>query len=182
MFTIDLIAFAHEFIGIKPFLILIKSHFSGKGALNHVEPHSLYQYRRRPHHHRRDGRYYAQGATAQPKQLHNPSNGITGVLCQGQGVYLQVLEGERSQVEALYARIALDKRHQNMVLRQHEDITRRRYGKWAMAHIDLAHLPPPDASQNQQPLFDPYTATPKAVMMKMDALIAAVKVMDAPVI
>lgn len=122
------------------------------------------------------------GTILRSAQLHNPSNGITGVLCQGQGIYLQVLEGERSQVEALYARIAQDKRHQNLVLRQQEDIPRRRYGKWAMAHIDLAHLPPPDAAQKHQPLFDPYSATPEAVMMKMDALIAAGKVMNVPVV
>lgn len=122
------------------------------------------------------------GTILRSAQRHNPSNGITGVLCQGQGVYLQVLEGERSQVEALYARIAQDKRHQNMVLRQQEDIRSRRYGKWTMAHIDLAHLPPPDAAQNQQPLFNPYTATAEEVMMKMDALIAAGKVMNAPVV
>lgn len=122
------------------------------------------------------------GTILRSAQRHNPSNGITGVLCQGQGVYLQVLEGERSQVEALYARISQDKRHESMVLRHQEDIRSRRYGKWAMAHIDLAHLPPPDAAQSQRPLFDPYTATAEEVMMKMDALIAAGKVMDAPVV
>ncbi len=122
------------------------------------------------------------GTILRSAQRHNPSNGITGVLCQGQGVYLQVLEGERSQVEALYARISQDKRHESMVLRQQEDIRSRRYGKWAMAHIDLVHMPPLDAAQSQRPLFDPYTATPEEVMMKMDTLIAAGKVMDAPVV
>lgn len=121
------------------------------------------------------------GTILRSAQLYNPSNGITGVLCQGQGLYLQVLEGERSQVEALYARIAQDKRHQNMVLRKQEDVSSRRYGKWAMAHIDLAHLLP-SAAQNRQPVFDPYTATAEDVMMNMDTLIAAGRVMDTPVI
>ena len=31
-------------------------------------------------------------------------NDVTGVLCQGQDVFLQVLEGERAKVTKLYAR------------------------------------------------------------------------------
>jgi Sensors of blue-light using FAD len=119
------------------------------------------------------------GTILRSAQRHNPTNGITGVLCQGQGMYLQVLEGERSQVDALYARILLDKRHQHIVLRQQEDTPRRRYGKWAMAHIALAHLAHPDTAP---PAFDPYTATGEQVMAKMDELIASGKVMNAPVV
>lgn len=126
------------------------------------------------------------GTILRSAQLHNPANGITGVLCQGQwkshGVYLQVLEGERSQVDALYARILQDKRHQNVVLRQQEDVARRRYGKWTMAHIDLAHLVGPVGADAAQPAFDPYTATGEQIMVKMDELIASGKVMNAPVV
>lgn len=119
------------------------------------------------------------GTILRSAQAHNAANGITGVLCQGQGVYLQVLEGERSQVDALYARILQDKRHQNVALLRQEDITSRRYGNWAMAHIDLTHA---DATQNQQPIFDPYTATADQVMAKMGELIASGKVMHTPVV
>ena len=51
------------------------------------------------------------GTILRSAQAYNAAKGITGVLCQGQGVYLQVLEGERSAVEALYERIQTDKRH-----------------------------------------------------------------------
>ena len=127
------------------------------------------------------------GTILRSAQSHNAANGITGVLCQGRGVYLQVLEGERSQVDALYARIALDKRHHKVVVRQQEDISRRRYGKWAMAHVDMGQMNVgqlSDARAAHQPAaaFDPYLATAEEVMMKIDALLAAGKVMDAPVI
>ena len=128
------------------------------------------------------------GTILRSAQAHNAANGITGVLCQGQGIYLQVLEGERSQVEALYARILLDKRHHNVTLRQQTNISHRRYGKWAMAHIDLAQMTkspntaPNDSNHDQQPPFDPYTATGEQVMAKMDELIALGKVMAAPVV
>lgn len=121
------------------------------------------------------------GTILRSAKAHNPSNGITGVLCQGRGMYLQVLEGERSQVDALYARISLDKRHHQIVMRQQVDISRRRYGKWAMAHVDMAHLTSAEAAHQHVPAFDPCTATAEEVMEKIDALIAAGKVMDAPV-
>ena len=127
------------------------------------------------------------GTILRSAQAHNSANGITGVLCQGRGVYLQVLEGERSKVDALYAHITLDKRHHQVVLRQQEDISRRRYGKWAMAHVDMGHmdvghLTDTEAAHHKRTAFDPYTATNEEVMAKIDALIAAGKVMNAPVV
>ena len=122
------------------------------------------------------------GTILRSAQAHNLAHGITGVLCQGQGVYLQVLEGEPSQVDALYARILLDKRHQNVVLRLRQDIKSRRYGNWAMAHIDMSHFSHQGGADQAQHRFDPYTATGEDVMAKLDALIATGKVMSAPVV
>ena len=122
------------------------------------------------------------GTILRSAQTHNAVSGITGVLCQGRGVYLQVLEGERNQVDALYARIALDKRHGNLKLRQQENIQARRYGKWAMAHVDMAYLPDAGAAYYAQSTFDVYSATAEDVMARIDALVAAGKVMNAPVI
>ena len=122
------------------------------------------------------------GTILRSAKAHNVTNGITGVLCQGQGVYLQVLEGERSKIEALYARIVQDKRHHNVVLRQQENINRRSYGNWAMAHVDMGLLSTAEAAHQHAAAFDPYLATAEKVMARIDALIAAGKVMDAPVI
>ena len=120
------------------------------------------------------------GTILRSAQAHNAANGITGVLCQGQGLYLQVLEGERPAVQALYARIQLDNRHTKVEQRHVEDISRRRYGKWSMAHVDWAPLS--IATSQNSPGLDPYTATGEQVMAQIDALIAAGKVMDAPVV
>ena len=68
-------------------------------------------------------------------QDNNLANGITGVLCQGQGVYLQALEGERSTVTQLYARIYADMRHANVEMIHCESIAKRRYDNWSMAHV-----------------------------------------------
>ena len=47
-------------------------------------------------------------------QAWNKAHEITGVLCQSNGVFLQALEGERSAVTKLYARIYEDRRHSNI--------------------------------------------------------------------
>jgi len=94
----------------------------------------------------------------------NRKRGITGALCQGQGLYLQVLEGERSVINRLYNRIAQDHRHQDVELLVLEEITQRRYADWAMAHVVLAEDDP--MIRLRHPEFDPYSA-PGQTVMKM---------------
>ncbi|MGL6111502.1 MAG: BLUF domain-containing protein, partial [Rubrivivax sp.] len=53
----------------------------------------------------------------------NVQNDITGVLCEGQGVFLQALEGDRAKVTRLYARISADPRHTDLELIHCEGIT-----------------------------------------------------------
>ena len=67
----------------------------------------------------------------------NTQNDITGVLCEGQGVFLQALEGERGTVTQLYARIFADPRHKDLELIHCESIIERRYGEWSMARVSL---------------------------------------------
>ena len=47
---------------------------------------------------------------------HNLSNGITGILCYGGGIYLQAIEGGRMQVNELYGHIVRDDRHKDVAL------------------------------------------------------------------
>ena len=75
-------------------------------------------------------------------QAWNTQNDITGVLCEGQGVFLQALEGERGKVTSLYARIHADPRHTALELIHCESIGERRYGAWSMAHVRLSDVDP----------------------------------------
>jgi hypothetical protein len=103
-------------------------------------------------------------------QAHNAAHGVTGVLCQGQGLYLQVLEGERAAVNALYATILQDRRHRDVQMLSFEEITTRRYPDWSMAHVVL---PDDDAMvRMQHPEFDPYAATGARVLALVDELLA----------
>lgn len=98
-------------------------------------------------------------------QTHNAVHGITGVLCQGQGFFFQVLEGERSRVNALYRRICLDKRHHAVDVLHYEEIKERLFGQWSMA---LIRLPVNDTTVNRQhPEFDPYATSGPEVMKQL---------------
>jgi hypothetical protein len=56
-------------------------------------------------------------------KAHNPASGITGVLCSSGRIFLQLLEGGRTQVNALYNHIAADPRHTDVVILSYEEIS-----------------------------------------------------------
>jgi hypothetical protein len=105
----------------------------------------------------------------QQAQVHNKVQGITGVLCQGQGFFIQVLEGERSPVNTLYRRICGDMRHKDMELLRYEDISERKFSQWSMALVKLSADDP--MVKAQHPEFDPYSATGDQVMHLLANLI-----------
>jgi hypothetical protein len=80
-----------------------------------------------------------------------------------------VLEGERSKVNRLYARILADQRHKDVELLHFEEISDRRFGAWSMAHVQLSNTDP--MIQMKHPEFDPYSASGKLVMDQVFELI-----------
>ncbi len=113
----------------------------------------------------------------QQSQAYNSQHGITGVLCQGQGIYLQALEGEKGEVNRLYARIAADKRHTRVELVHCESISKRRFENWSMAHVHLSDLDP--VTQVEWQTFDPYSVTGLLVLARIDELLASGRVIGA---
>ena len=104
-------------------------------------------------------------------QAWNRANNITGMLCQGQGVFLQALEGDRRTVTELYSRIYADQRHTHVEMIHCETIAKRRYANWSMAHVSLSDIDP--ATKIEWPEFDPYSATALLVMARIDDLLAS---------
>jgi hypothetical protein len=70
----------------------------------------------------------------------NPGSGITGVLCSSGRVFLQLLEGGRRQVNALYNRIAADPRHGDVTILSYEEISERRFAGWSMGLVNLERV------------------------------------------
>src|SRR4051812_49758870 len=65
-------------------------------------------------------------------QRNNARLGVTGTLCLNNGIFLQVLEGDRTVVNALYHRILRDGRHKDPAVLDVQEIVARRFGNWAM--------------------------------------------------
>ena len=62
----------------------------------------------------------------------NTRDDITGALICRADIYLQLLEGPRSTVNAAFERIARDDRHLEVHRLIHEPVDARLFGKWAM--------------------------------------------------
>ena len=73
---------------------------------------------------------------------HNPAEGITGLLCYTDGIFMQVLEGGRDAVNARYNQIVGDPRHNHVILLCYEEIAERQFSGWAMGQVNLHRLNP----------------------------------------
>jgi hypothetical protein len=67
----------------------------------------------------------------------NVQHGITGMLLQKDGRFMQLLEGEGQAVLELYRRIAADPRHRDVVTLVQEPIAARRFPDWFMGFTNL---------------------------------------------
>lgn len=108
---------------------------------------------------------------------HNPSGGITGILCYGGGIYLQAIEGGRGAVNQLYARIMQDCRHKNVVLLHYEEILERRYGGWTMGQVNIAKI---NASiilkYAERAELDPYAVSGQVSLALLEELMATASI------
>ena len=69
--------------------------------------------------------------------LHNEKNGITGVLCYGNGQFLQCIEGEKTKIADLQVRIFNDKRHKNLEVLLLREIKQPQFLDWSMRLLFL---------------------------------------------
>ncbi len=110
-------------------------------------------------------------------RAYNMSNGITGILCYGGGVYLQAIEGGRTPVNQLYGHILHDKRHQDVVLLQYEEITERRFGGWTMGQVNLEKLNTSIVLKySEKPELDPYAMSGYMSMALLEELMTTASI------
>ncbi|PTS82046.1 blue light sensor protein [Pseudomonas sp. HMWF032] len=79
-------------------------------------------------------------ALLQVARQHNAKVGITGMLAFNGEFFLQVLEGGRTAVNQLYQHIALDSRHEQLLLLQVSEIDERQFPEWSMAYVPITKL------------------------------------------
>ncbi|MDP5117355.1 MAG: BLUF domain-containing protein [Burkholderiaceae bacterium] len=108
----------------------------------------------------------------------NKSHNLTGVLCQGKGLYVQVLEGERSVVNSLYRRIAADSRHVDAEIVLFGEIKNRQFKDWSMALVNLSIDDPMVTMKH--PEFDPYSADSRAIIGLITELLSSSSAIQTP--
>ncbi|MBO1530272.1 BLUF domain-containing protein [Psychrobacter sp. F1192] len=100
-------------------------------------------------------------------RAYNTANGITGILCYGNGHFLQCIEGEKAKVEALQQRIFTDSRHKNIKILLLQAIHQRSFMDWRMRSLFLERwLWSPETKQQASQLavflpFRPYAWEPE---------------------
>ena len=110
-------------------------------------------------------------------RAHNPARGITGILCHGGDVFMQVLEGGRDTVSRLYQDILRDGRHRDVVLLHYEEITERRFSGWTMGQVNLARINPSIVLKySERPVLDPFAVSGQASMAMLEELIATASI------
>ena len=112
-------------------------------------------------------------AILRQSRANNPAQGITGVLCFSEGIFLQLLEGGRGAVNRLYNRIATDPRHSQVELLAYQEIGERRFAGWAMGQVDMARLNPALLLKySEKAVLDPFAAPGSATLSLLEELIA----------
>lgn len=100
-------------------------------------------------------------------RAYNTEHGITGILCYGNGHFLQCIEGEKEKVLALQQRIFSDERHKNIKVLLLRAIDQRSFVDWRMRSLFLERwLWSPDTKQQASQLavflpFKPYGWQPE---------------------
>jgi hypothetical protein len=104
-------------------------------------------------------------------RAYNMSNGVTGILCYGAGIFLQAIEGGRNEINQLYGMILKDPRHKDVVLLHYEEIEERRFGGWTMGQVNLAKLNTSVVLKySERPQLDPYGMSGRVSMALLEEL------------
>jgi hypothetical protein len=82
-------------------------------------------------------------------RVYNVAHGITGLLMYHRQEFLQLLEGERDEVEALFATICRDRRHQQVYSMWEGPVAARSFDRWAMGFVS-----PDEAALRERPGYE----------------------------
>jgi Sensors of blue-light using FAD len=112
-------------------------------------------------------------AILRASRAHNAPRGITGLLCHSDGVFVQVLEGGREAVNALYNLIVADPRHRDVILLAYEEVQQRRFAGWSMGQVSLPRLNPALLLKySESGKLDPYAMSGKQLSALFEELVS----------
>lgn len=106
-------------------------------------------------------------------RVNNPGQGITGLLCYTDDLFIQVLEGGRDEVCDLYNAIVRDPRHAQVRLLVYEEIRERRFGNWTMGQVNASKLNSRTLLKYfRRAQLDPFDCSGQATLALLDDLVA----------
>ena len=104
---------------------------------------------------------------------HNLEHGITGIRCTTSpgNVFLQLLEGGRAAVNALYANIVRDPRHCDVTLLDYAEVSERRFGSWRMGRVKLNRVNQGTILRfSESPVLDPFSMSGPTALALLEEL------------
>lgn len=72
----------------------------------------------------------------------NEAYGITGMLIYHSSVFLQLIEGDKENVQAVFQKIKADERHSNIIVLSDEMVPKRLFEHWTMAYKKIDEIKP----------------------------------------
>jgi hypothetical protein len=104
----------------------------------------------------------------------NARQHLSGLLAFDSRFFLQVLEGDRAALSALFGRIAADPRHRRIELLEVTPVHERRFAHWSMgfAAADAAHGEL-FLRFGGSPRFEPYALTAAGALGLLEAMASA---------
>jgi hypothetical protein len=90
---------------------------------------------------------------------------------------MQVLEGGRDAVNALYNKIVRDSRHRDIALLHYEEVAERKFAGWTMGQVNLTKVNPSLLLKySDRPVLDPFAVSGQASMALLEELIATAQI------
>ena len=68
-------------------------------------------------------------------RVNNQNSGLSGVLCLGDGCFLQCLEGDEAPLNHLLLKLRKDSRHSHFTVLWQKPIKTRSFGRWQMKFV-----------------------------------------------
>ncbi|MBB4842933.1 hypothetical protein HNP55_001448 [Paucibacter oligotrophus] len=105
---------------------------------------------------------------------HNLAEGVTGLLCYADGIFIQLLEGGRDAVNARYKAIVADPRHRDAILLSYEEMSERQFAGWSMGSVNLQRLNPGLVLKySETGRLDPYRMSGKSLLALFHELVSS---------
>jgi hypothetical protein len=109
----------------------------------------------------------------------NPLQGITGMLCFTNDIFVQVIEGGRDEVCELYNTIVRDDRHRDVRILIYEEISERRFGSWTMGQVNIEKINPSLLLKfSEKAELNPFSCSGRATMALLDELVATASIVS----